>query len=107
METGPVLWSPWEERNRRIFEGKELQGEGIVDLIKPRIMHWALARKGFQDFSTSNVMRNLGGSHGGWGKEKGSVVSWSPPNSSWVKFNVDRAVKRKKKRFCQYCRVLR
>lgn len=85
-----ILWSIWKEMNEGIFSRKESSWEDILSKVSMRIAHWACARKEFSNVNMDDILY--------WGAcllmgeaKKRKKVTWHPPPSSCLKFNVDRA----------------
>ncbi|KAL9677221.1 hypothetical protein QQ045_005449 [Rhodiola kirilowii] len=52
-----ILWSIWEERNKRCFQGKKRPVEEIGELVKMRLAWWANYRSSKCPYSTSTISR--------------------------------------------------
>ncbi|KAL9660388.1 hypothetical protein QQ045_025201 [Rhodiola kirilowii] len=52
-----VLWSIWEERNKRCFEKKKRTIEEVGELVKVRIAWWAKFRNAKCPYSISTIQR--------------------------------------------------
>ncbi|CAM8969112.1 unnamed protein product [Rhodiola kirilowii] len=54
-----VLWSIWEERNKRCFQNCKRRVEEIGELVKVRVAWWAKYRKTKCPYSTSVIKNNI------------------------------------------------
>ncbi|XVF45785.1 hypothetical protein PTKIN_Ptkin02bG0234500 [Pterospermum kingtungense] len=92
LSFGAILWSIWLTRNEHIFQNKDIIFEQLVDVIKARIAHCAMALwpKDHASFigvfiCPENIVvpkRN---------EKQRTRQNWMPPPSGSVKFNVDRS----------------
>ncbi|KAL9667115.1 hypothetical protein QQ045_001463 [Rhodiola kirilowii] len=52
-----IMWSIWEERNKRCFQNKKRSAEKIGDLIKVRLAWWSKYRSSKCPYSVSTISR--------------------------------------------------
>ncbi|KAL9681272.1 hypothetical protein QQ045_013054 [Rhodiola kirilowii] len=54
-----ILWSIWEERNKRCFRNCKRRVEEIVELVKARVAWWAKFRRTKCPYSLSTIKSNI------------------------------------------------
>ena len=91
-----IVWSIWLLRNSTIFNGKALDFEEQVDIIKYRLASWFKARWPKSPHSISDIVRSPKEISIPTVKKVSKRCSvWEPPPLDFLKFNVDGSAKGK------------
>ncbi|KAL4192882.1 hypothetical protein AMTRI_Chr06g196500 [Amborella trichopoda] len=84
-----IIWTIWNERNSRIFQGIATEGPALLHKVTSLITSWASNHRIFAGLPASSFLYNWGNIMLHRPRKAQRTNSWQPPTRGTIKLNFD------------------